>query len=171
MKKSIYLPAGALFLALNGCVPVQKSATTKTTDIYGAGVLHMPVVVDLDVSQTKSTGSANAVNATFLEAAKQEAIAQILQNSKADVLVEPSYQTVSHGAAITVVVTGYPAFYKDFRKAKAEDIPLLQVGQLKKAETYEAAKAMPAKKGNPAAAVAGTLLTIGLVVLLLVLLI
>jgi outer membrane protein assembly factor BamE (lipoprotein component of BamABCDE complex) len=55
MKKSnffLLLFVVLAFVSLESC-SVQKSVTAKSMDIYGSGVMHKPVIADLDVSSTK----------------------------------------------------------------------------------------------------------------------
>ena len=60
------------------------------------------------------------------EEIKQEAVANALKSVKADILVEPKFDTVVEGYTTTVTVTGYPGFYKNFRAVKSEDLPILE---------------------------------------------
>ena len=55
-----------------------------------------------------------------------EAIANALKGLNADVLIEPAYEIATISDKITVTVTGRPAFYKNFRTIKSEDIELIQ---------------------------------------------
>lgn len=106
-------------------------------DIYGAGVIHKPVLVDLDVKQTKVTGTATFAEGSSLEIVKQTAVADAIKKSAADILVEPTFSTETSGTRITATVTGFPAFYKNFRPITVDDLPLLQVGLTQKATVYE----------------------------------
>ena len=145
MKNNILLVAILVTTLLTSCA-VYKSKTSKTIDIYGSGVIHKPVLVDLDVRGRKASGIANEKKHLSLETIKQNAIANLLKNEDADVLVEPIFETEIYRSNITVTVTGWPATYKNFRSIQAEDVPLLQVGVSQKAEVYEPFKKQTKRK-------------------------
>lgn len=147
MKKNILLIIIVATTFLTSCA-VYKSKTSKTIDIYGAGVINKPVLVDLDVKEKKATGIANAKKRLPLEIIKQNAIANALKNENADVLVEPIFETEIYRRNITVTVTGWPATYKNFRSIQAEDVPLIQVGVSQKTEVYESLKKQPKRRGK-----------------------
>jgi len=120
---------------------VSKTTTTKTMDIYGAGVIQNPVIVDLDVKEVKVVGVAKASSPTdALEDVKQDAIIDALKKADADVLVEPSFVTISYGGKKEVTVTGFPAKYKNFRSLKVEDLQLIQLSISQKANVTETPK-------------------------------
>jgi hypothetical protein len=117
---------------------MQKFHTSKTMDIYGAGVIQKPVIVDLDVKETKVTGTASDISG-LLENIKSLAVNDALKTSNADVLVEPKFEIQTSGGRTTVTVTGWPATYKNFRAIKEEDVKLLDVGVVQKAKVVEPA--------------------------------
>ena len=109
-----------------GCVPVSKFTTSKTLDI-AATISQKPTVVDLDVKDVKVTATATGKMALVtLETVKSEAVSTALKNANADILVEPKFETITTGTVMTVTVTGYPAFYKNFRVVKTEDVSILE---------------------------------------------
>ena len=136
MKKNFLfcMIVAALFLTSCGSL---KTTTSKTMDIYGAGIIHKPVIVDLNVKETKVTGTATMSTNMTLEAVKREAVADALRKTNADVLVEPKFQTTTAHDRTTATVTGFPATYTNFRSIKEEDVKLLQVGVTQRAEVYE----------------------------------
>ena len=156
MKTQKALILFALFLC-SSCI-VQRTNTVKTMDIYGAGVIHKPVLVDLDVKENKITGTSTQSGNKSIEIIKQDAVANALKNANADVLVEPKFETETHQGKVTATVTGFPATYKNFRQIKSEDIPLLQVGIAQKANVYEP----PTTKKNNGGAIAAILIGLGL---------
>jgi len=162
MKKLLLF--STLIALLTSC-SVMKTSTSKTLDIYGAGVVQNPVLVDLEVSEKKVTGSSEGYSSN-LETIKQDAIAEALKSSNADVLVEPKFETETSGGKTKATVTGFPATYKNFRPLKEEDIKLLEAGITQKAVVHEPKKAIKTKN-NGAVIV---LSTIGLVVLTVLLL-
>ncbi|MFA5782846.1 MAG: hypothetical protein WC868_11330 [Bacteroidales bacterium] len=141
MKKQILFLTIVTSTFLTSCT-VLKTSTSKTMDIYGAGVIQKPVLVDLDVKETKVTGTATATmtKSTSLETVKQKAVADALKKTNADVLIEPKFETETSGRRTTATVTGFPATFKNFRSITAEDVPLLQVGVIQKADVYEPTK-------------------------------
>ncbi len=168
MKKILFIAVVTSFF-LTSCVVV-KTDTSKTMDIYGAGVIQKPVLVDLEVKETKvtgtATGTATGAAGKTMDPIKQSAVADALKKANADVLVEPVFETVTTGGKTTATVTGFPATYKNFRSIKPEDVELLKVGVTQKADVYEPPKDQQQKK-NLAAAIAGTVLCLGLIIGLL----
>lgn len=116
-----------------------KTGTVKTMDIIGPGVLHMPVVVDLDVKQTKATTTETFSNTKSLEIAKNEVVRKLTKEQNADLLVEPTFESKTSNGKTTLTVVGFPANYKNFRSIEEKDLKLLEVkpGYLQKAETYQ----------------------------------
>ena len=113
-------------LLLTSCIPVGKFSSSKTIDI-SATVNQKPTVVDLDVKETKVTATATGKLAyTSFEVIKSDAVSNALKIANADILVEPKFETITTGSEITVTVTGYPAFYKNFRVVKTEDVSILE---------------------------------------------
>jgi hypothetical protein len=105
-------------------------------DIYGRGVLHMPVVADLNVRAAKVSYTITSKNkVASLNTLRENAIAGALQEQKADVLVEPSYTVERKRGTTTVTVTGWVADYKNFRNMDTTDLPLFQAGNLHRAQT------------------------------------
>ena len=150
MKNTVLFTA-LITVLFTSCTVVTKTTTAKTTDIYGAGVIHKPVLVDLEVKEAKVTGTAtNAGNMSKTsDQLKIDAINNAIKNANADVLVEPKFDIEMKGSIITVVVTGYAATYKNFRSISAADVPLLQVGVTQKATVYEQPQAAQgSKKGG-----------------------
>jgi hypothetical protein len=125
-------------LCITSCKSLKSTTNTaKTLNIYGSGVIQKPVIVELDVKQTKVTATATAKMGSAIEALKAEAVSIAIKNAGADVLVEPSYTVVSNSRASTVTVTGFPATYKNFRDIKLEDVPLIKAGILQTAKVAE----------------------------------
>ena len=145
MKKQILFYAAMSIVVLTSC-SVLKTNTSKTMDIYGAGVIQMPILVDLDVQPVKVSGTAYATKGISMENVKQDAVADALKKANADVLVEPKFETKTTGGRITANVTGWPAIYKNFRPIKPEDVKLLRVGVTQKAAVYETGSIL--KKGK-----------------------
>jgi hypothetical protein len=121
---------------ISSCTVV-KTYTTKTHEIYGSGVIQKPVIVDLEVNEFKVTGTATEKSGKGLYEIKNLAVANALKKAGADVLVEPQFETETKFGMTTATVTGFPATYKNFRPIQLEDVELLKVGILQKANVYQ----------------------------------
>lgn len=156
-----------LFIALSfSSCSILKTYTAKAVDIYGEGVIQKPVVVDLDVKETKVTGSVTANAGTPVSSMKVNAVADAIKNANADVLVEPRFETVTTNGKTTVTVLGFPASYKNFRSITPADTALLRVGVSKKIATYEST-AEGGKKKSGIGATIGILAGVGTLFLVL----
>ena len=125
MRKIIYLIV--IFAFMTSCIMKKtETATTKTLDINGAGVILKPTIVDLDVNGAKVSGRAVAKFGENIEDVKTLLVAEVLRKANADVLVEPRYviETINNESIITV--SGYHATYKNFRPIKEEDLKLIK---------------------------------------------
>jgi hypothetical protein len=126
MRIPILLVSGfcALSALLDSCTPAVKATTSRTREINGS-ILQVPVLVDLEVSPSKVTGTASFTNQP-VDYVKGMAVADALKNSNSDVLVEPSYDVETSNMTIKVTVKGYPATYKNFRTATKGDTTLVK---------------------------------------------
>jgi len=122
------------------CTTTQQASTTRVMDIYGSGVLQMPVVGELDVDINKVTGTATGNRTVNTENLKIIAINRAVKNADADLLIEPSFEISRNGTETTVIASGFPATYTSFRPATLDDIPLMEIGQLQKAAVFEASE-------------------------------
>jgi hypothetical protein len=134
--KNFLLFLGAC-LMLSSCSSIARIITVKQLDIYGSGVIQKPVIVDLEVRETKVSGFSSMKSITPVEIVKKNAVADALKNAKADVLIEPKFEIEKNSRTITASVTGFPAFYRNFRPISQDDVKLLEVGIIQKAEVYE----------------------------------
>ncbi len=162
MKLQIYLILVVAIIA-SSC-STQRSTTAKRMDIYGSGVIQYPIIAEMDVDSNKITGTADAPSGTSLEIVKNSAVADALKKSNADILIEPTFETITSSGRVQAVVTGFPASYKNFRPATIEDMPLLELGIIQTARTYEPIS--DEKRKSNAGAILGALGGIGLLVLL-----
>ena len=127
-----------IVVTLASCASTKSTTnTSKTLNIYGSGVIQKPVIVDLDVKQTKVTATAKGKLGSNIDALKAEAVSMAVKNTQADVLVEPTYTIVSNRGSSTVTVSGFPATYKNFRDITVEDVPLIKAGILQTARVVE----------------------------------
>lgn len=111
---------------LVSCSSVQRASSAKTMDIYGPGVIHLPVVADLVVNENKTTGTKVGNTSQSINQLKAEAVNAALKPLNGDVLVEPNFQIETVGSRVTVTVTGRVAFYKNFRQMQELDTNLLK---------------------------------------------
>ena len=112
-------------ICISSCSTMSKSFTARTQNINKAEIVQNPLLADLVVKDEKVSGTATG-KSMYKETVKQEAIANALKGLNADVLIEPAYEIATISDKITVTVTGRPAFYKNFRTIKSEDIELIQ---------------------------------------------
>ncbi|MCW5900024.1 MAG: hypothetical protein KIT10_12215 [Flavobacteriales bacterium] len=152
----------AAILCLGSCTELLPTQTAKSLNIYGPGVIHHPVIVDLDVQGTKISASATGL-ASNIAGLRNDAISNAVKMAGADVLVEPVFETKPQGGRIVVTVTGFPATYKNFRPAQQADVPLLEAGVMRQAKVSEVAPQQVRKKGGGGAVVA-IIVTFGLLI-------
>ncbi len=120
-------------LILSSCAVTNTTHMAKTLDIKSE-VIQMPTVVELDVSKQREASDVfKWTNCAFssqkrigVKEKTNEAIAQILDKTNADVLLEPKVsidrRIGAFSSKYTLSVSGYPARYKDFRTATIEDV-------------------------------------------------
>ena len=115
---------------------VYKSRTARSTEINGPGVVHLPVVADLNVRTAKVSFTVDDKRQSLnMRQLKEAAIAGALQEQKADVLVEPTFSIERKRGVNIVIVTGWPADYTRFRSMDTSDIRIVEAGSLYKART------------------------------------
>lgn len=111
-----------------------SSATPRTMDIYGSGILYNTLLADLFVKEKKVIGKVLYTTPEPTLEARNLAVADALRVDNADILVDPKFETeIVIDASVTktfIKVTGYPATYKNFRNLEAKDIPLLKEGRM-----------------------------------------
>ncbi len=124
MKKLFILMAAAV--ALSACSKqVFKTHTARVAGVP-AKMESMTNISDLEVSEVKVTGSSS--DKILSKKQKEEnAIANALQKTGADILVEPqfTYTYNKKGKLTSVEVSGYPARYKQFRSVTREDAEII----------------------------------------------
>lgn len=159
MKKFLLLILIAVFASCS----TTKSGTSKSLDIVGPGVIHKPVIADLDVKQQKVSSTATFSQVKSMANVRNEVIRKALKENNADVLVEPSFESVTKNGKTELTVTGWPASYKNFRQIEEKDLKLLEVkpNLLQKAEVNETT--VEKKKNTGLLITLGALLIGGLV--------
>jgi len=73
------------------------------------------IIFEIDYNKTKN-------ESMTMNKAKDYAVAAVLAKYKADVLVAPLINATENSSTIHITVCGYPATYKNFRKATLKDI-------------------------------------------------
>jgi DNA/RNA endonuclease YhcR with UshA esterase domain len=160
MKKVMFI---LISLSLISC-STTKSGTAKTMDIVGSGVIHKPVIVDLDVKQEKASKTVVLTNVLSLDNAKNEAVRELLKEKSADILVEPTFDSKTKNGKTELTVYGWTANYKNFRQVEEKDIKLLEISpSLRKAETYQ--PVVEKKKGKGLGwAIGGAAILVGAII-------
>lgn len=121
---AIILLVGSLY----SCSSIQKTSTVARVE---TSVLQYPTVTDLTVSPEKveksETWEFHWFEGQSDKVRKENLMADLLKETGADVLLEPNFKVEKHFLGPTkITVTGYPAKFKDFRKATPEDIQALR---------------------------------------------
>lgn len=131
MKRNFILLLAGMALLATSCSTVRKS--TSTSMAVESGVYQYPTVADLDVKpKVEKQIVWNFVPFNLgqpsLENRKQNLKADIIKENGADVLLEPQivYTKKPYGER-TLTITGYPATFKDFRKATEADLKALEI--------------------------------------------
>jgi hypothetical protein len=113
-------------VALSSChVTRWHSETVKTLEVEGEGIRRLPVLADLSIESSKDSaifiGQVNEI-----EDLKNQSIAKILSNHKADILIEPHFIIDVKGNKASVTAYGFPATYRNFRAFKKEDMDIFK---------------------------------------------
>lgn len=167
MKKLISLLLILSLIAIS-CTTMEQASTTKVMDIYGVGVIQYPVVGEMDVDINKVTGTVESSNASVnINSLKVSAVNNAIKKSNADILIEPIFDIVKDGRQTTVTVTGFPATYTNFRPITLADVPLLEAGQLQKADTYETSESVTESNNSNLIKFLGVFGGLGLVALIM----
>ncbi len=131
MKRQIILMLACMGLIATSCSTVKQS--TSTSMAVESGVYQYPTVADLDVkAKVEKTVVWNFkpfnLGEPTLENRKQNLKADIIKENGADVLLEPQmvYTKKPFGER-TLTISGYPATFKNFRKADDNDLKALEV--------------------------------------------
>lgn len=121
-----------LFIALvsTSCATLQKK--TSTSVAVDTKVAQFPTIADLDV-QSKVSKTVEWYWNPFefmqisVKQRKENLKADIVKEANADVLLEPqvTYTKTPFGKR-EIEITGYPATFKNFRKATSEDLEALK---------------------------------------------
>lgn len=124
MKLKSFFSIAITIVFFTSCSVASKSktSTVKTMDIINGGVYTKPLLADLEVKEAKVTATAKGtLSKDGIDFVKNLAVANALKSTNGDILVEPKYEIETSGDDIVVVVSGFPANYKNMRQLRAED--------------------------------------------------
>lgn len=131
MKQKVVFLFVCIMILFSSCSVMKKSTSTSIN--VNSGVYQYPTVADLNVKQKiEKVVTWNFVLFNWgqpsLELRKSNMIADIIKENDADILLEPqmTFTKTPYGKR-TLVITGFPASFKDFRKATVEDLKALEV--------------------------------------------
>lgn len=128
MKKYHILLVGVLALGITSCSTIRKS--TATSAEVQTSVVQYPTVTDLEVmnkAEKTVTWNFTPFKPDNLTLAKSNLMADLLRELNADVLLEPQYVFVKIPfGERKLTIFGFPAKFKDFRKATDADIEALK---------------------------------------------
>lgn len=127
MNKYILSILACVALLMGSCTTVKKTATSVPVSHT---VAQYPTVTDLEVMpkvEASCEWFSLCNNSSKLMRKRGNLVAETLKSKDADVLLEPHFIIVKSGPfSRKVTVIGYPAKYKNFRKASASDIEALK---------------------------------------------
>jgi len=129
MKQKLFTLLAACALVLSSCTTVKQTATTAAVE---TSIHQYPTVADLDIKnkvEARTTWGFRPfhIGEPKLEVAKGNLIAETLKANNADVLLEPQviFTRTSYGERV-LTISGYPAAFKNFRKATEADLEALK---------------------------------------------
>ena len=116
---------GIIALAFSSCTTSKvQSFDYDYLYINKQGIVQRPLVTDLEVGKDKTKLSRTYENVTVAKA-KENIMGEFIQQTNADLIVQPYFSTSTIGSAysatVTVSLTGYPAFYKNIRMYDPKD--------------------------------------------------
>jgi len=105
-------------VSITGCVPpTAMTIADKSVEIHPR-VKATLTLVDLEVSPTRISGTADRINySTTVKNMEETAVSAAINSKGANVLVDPifNYKYSPTGSVTSVTVFGYPGYYKNFR--------------------------------------------------------
>ena len=131
MKKQILFLLACMALFLTSCSTMRKS--TASSMMVESGIYQYPTVADLNVKEKVERQVTwpyrfFKFNEPSLATRKANLMADILKENNADILLEPQVTFIKRPfGARKLTITGYPAVFKNFRKATEQDLKALQV--------------------------------------------
>lgn len=130
MKIKLLIGCVLAAAGLSSCSTITHTASTAGVDTQ----VYSLTVADMDVSTKKVSTTVDwkwtPLSTVSIETQKENAAAELLKETEADVVVEPQYTVKRRGIfrGGSVTVTGYPAKYRNFRamtQSDAEKVSML----------------------------------------------
>lgn len=100
-----------LFSCMTATIPSYRASTIRIADIKTS-----PLISDLQIDQTRKTGTAINNNGENFEELKIAAIADVLEKNNGDILIEPSFTIETRGSSNSVSVSGFVAKYTNIKQ-------------------------------------------------------
>lgn len=138
MKKLVFAGVTlgcAMFLSSCGSVKkVSSYSMAPYRNVTGVGVVNVPTLADLEVSQDKIFEKESVkvemtdgiISDGIIENTVNRVLSGLLLKKNADVLVQPVTKVETKGRIINIEVSGYPATYKNFRPMTTKDAELFR---------------------------------------------
>jgi hypothetical protein len=127
MKKNILL--GLAFVGLMsscGLLKITKS-TPRTVETYNSNIIIKPLVAEVEVDVNKKITATGISLSGNEEAAKEMAKWQAIQDSGADIIIDPVYHITIVGKKVTAVVTGYFGKYTKIETVTSTEVENLNM--------------------------------------------
>lgn len=124
MRNTILLGMAVLTL-MSSCSIVKT--TPRTVETYNSNIIIKPLVAEVEVDVNKKITATVVVTNGNEESAKELAKWQALQDSGADIIVDPVYHITIVGSKITATVTGYYGKYVKIETVSAEEVENLNM--------------------------------------------
>lgn len=165
----------AVVMFVSSCGTIQKSANSETADIRKTDIVTTPQVADLKIEERKIEGVAEVrvkdYTPNAVEACKALAVRNATTNGKCDLIAQPNYEIEQSSQFVKVKVTGFAAHYKNFRAMVPADTTSFVVYEKITnsntiGNTNKTTQQSTVKKGGAGRVVAGTLVVIGLTILI-----
>lgn len=124
MKKNILV--GLAVLGLMSSCSIIKT-TPRTVETYNSNIIIKPLVAEVEVDVNKKITATAVVTQGNEEQAKEMAKWQAIQDSGADIIVDPVYHITISAGKITCTVTGYYGKYTKIETVSSEDVENLNM--------------------------------------------
>jgi hypothetical protein len=129
MKKILFSLAGIAFLF--SCTVTTKSKTADTDYVSKYGIVAEPMLAEVEIKNERVNGTYTLKTADHnanKAYGKNMAVANAIEKSDADYLVQPTFEIISGSFDTQIKVEGYPGFYKNFRPMTLADTAVIRLG-------------------------------------------
>ena len=117
----LFIGIAVCFLA-NSCSPKFTVREYKNLDVSKSTIATLPKIADLKIEDKKVTATVTSkINKETLDILKSNVMLLALNQSGADLLIEPIYEVSQEKRTIKVTVSGFPAKIIGFRDVQASD--------------------------------------------------